>query len=64
METKNFKATELITSVEDLLSHKSVYVTRWKRISPVAFLRNWQAHRLYSWVKQGVFYSIEKKIKW
>jgi len=64
---ENFTKIGKIDSIEELLvigeqkEHPVVYVTRWDRLSPVAFLRNWQAHRLNSWVQQGCFYRVEPK---
>ena len=61
MKTKNYRSGTIIDNMDDLLAEKSVFVKKWNRISPVAFLRNWQAHRLHRWMKKGEFkYVVEK----
>ena len=62
--SKNYKKGKLINSMCDIvdlsLEGKSVYVLRWGRTSPAAFLVSWPVRLLNKWVKQGCFYTIIK----
>lgn len=64
---KNFKVTSRVKSIEELLAvlkqeHPIVYVSRWGSHSPVAFLQNWQAHRLHKWIQSGYIYHVRPKV--
>lgn len=61
METKNFRAGHRIRSIEDLFNENIVFVSHWKRLSPVAFIMSMQARQVYNWTQKGVFYKAIKK---
>ena len=61
METKNYRAGRQIRSIEELFDEEIVFVSHWKRISPVAFIMSMQARQVYHWTRKGVFYHAVKK---
>jgi hypothetical protein len=52
----NFKKGKLIESIDELMTWNIVYVERWGRVSPVAFLQNWQCRLIYRWINLKQFY--------
>jgi len=62
---RSYFVNEQVTTIEQLVElaneYKAVYVTHWKRTSPVAFLVSWQARLLHRWIKNGIIYTITKK---
>lgn len=64
--SKNFEIVKKIETLEELSNiletQKSIYVNRWDRISPTAFLLSWQFRLIKSWLYSGCFFEI-KKIK-
>jgi len=51
---------EPINSLDELMEQEVVYVTRWEKTSPVAFLQNWQARVLLNFIKHGIFKKYQK----
>jgi len=46
---------EPITSIDELLEQKVVYVVVWGKISNIGFLQNWQGRVLKNFIKAGRF---------
>lgn len=63
-----FEKTKRIKSVEELLAvgnqklHPIVYCERWDKTTPIAFLQNWQARLLSSWIRKGLFWHVRPKV--
>lgn len=49
---------EPINSLDELMEQEVVYVTRWEKTSPVAFLQNWQARVLLNFIKRLGIYAV------
>lgn len=52
---------EIIRRIEELKGERIVYVTRWKKVSPTAFILNWQAKVLLDWIGYGYIRKAVKK---
>lgn len=46
---------EPITSIDELLEQKVVYVAVWGKFSNIGFLQNWQGRVLKNFIKAGRF---------
>lgn len=60
--TGNYFKGEMIKTAEEVYElakrGKGVYCSAWKRISPAAFLVNWQANMLINFIKRGYLFYI------
>jgi hypothetical protein len=57
---KKYCKGELITSVEELVNEKSVWVTVWNKPYPVAFIVHMQLALVMRWLKSNYFYKLKK----
>jgi len=58
---KNYQAGALIKTLDELKRERIVFVPRWNRTCPVAFLRGWMWRTVDAWVIDGCFRKAIKK---
>jgi len=57
---KKYCKGKLITSLEELLNEKSVWVSVWNKPHPVAFITHMQLALILKWLELNRFYKLEK----
>lgn len=62
--SKSFQLDYCITSLDQLHHYmddkKSIYVTRWSKVHPTAWIKNMNFSQISIWLECGYFYAIKK----
>jgi len=56
----NFIAIRPINSLQELFEHKSVYVTKWNKMYPTAWLLSMQLRMMLRWQQVDCFWICER----
>ena len=62
--SKNFETDGLIISANELVKlareGESIYVTKWKRLSPASFILGMQFRQVMEWINSYTFYKVKR----